>query len=592
MTHKIHSSRAAELGARHSARFALLLGFAVFGLLWILYIPWRDIYMPPDGDTLPVLADGLLLAPGAHWQDWFTRGYSHLWDLYPEWQMHRDDAGGTAFARPAFQFVIYLAHFAFGQDWASYQVINNFAVAGISAVAFYIAQTALGMRTGPSLVAAILVLLSPPVLDSWWRGVGFAIEPLATILVTSAFLAALARHDFLCLGLLFGALLTKENTVWAPLAAAITVVLRPKLDEPLRRRVFTAAAMLLPVAIWLGIRFAFFSGIGGTYATARYTPLADFLELVFNKLTHLHYLFIVHTVRPGNSLDRGTARLILDRITAFLIYALLALWALRTLSEVIRLRYAMPETRWPTVNARFLIALWAAIALAFHFAVPLPPEDRYATSIVVFVWPALVAEVERLDKTIIWVGLVACCVMSLARSSYLYAERITNPVRNYDYKSMDAVLRQAPAGTRQIYVLSAGSLQRANPEYVRLALGVPAEIVRIGEIYWNCDEGDLVHFDYGTADGVVNMTVTLPSCARFYLDMDGNFETHRIEIVNGRVLRNDAISYELPEVNSFTAPSWWWNLGRRMTVHVRPNGPARFVVEHGGSNGITWFDTP
>jgi hypothetical protein len=252
---------------------------------------------------------------------------------------------------------------------------------------------------GPKIIAAILVLLSPPVLDSWWLGVGFAIEPLATILVAGAFLAVLRRQDFLCLGLLFLALLTKENAVWAPFAAAVTVLLRPRLDESLRHRVRTAAAMLLPLAMWLGLRFAFFGGIGGTYATAGYTPLADFLRLAFHKFTHLNYLLIVHKLRPGKLLDRGKALLILDRTTALLIYALFSLWALRTLSEANRLRHAMHDRRWKTVDAVFLVALWAAIALAFHFTLPIS-DDRYATSIVVFVWPALVAEVERRGNTI------------------------------------------------------------------------------------------------------------------------------------------------------------------------------------------------
>ena len=294
----IISHRSVQRTGRHSGRSALLLGFAIFGLLWILHIPIREIYVPNE-DDISALADGLLLAPGARWQDWFTRGYSHFFDLYPDWPAHGTESASTAFTRPAFQFVIYLAHFVLGRDWASYQLINCFAVAGMGAVAFQIAQTVLGLRTGPSLVAAMLVVLSPPVLESWLFGVGFAIEPLATVLVAGAFLAVLARRDFLCLALLFLALLTKENTVWAPLAAAITIMLRPKLDESLRRRAFTAAAMLLPVAMWLGLRFAFFGGIGGTYATAGYTPLADFLKLTFHKLTHMHYLFITHKARRG-----------------------------------------------------------------------------------------------------------------------------------------------------------------------------------------------------------------------------------------------------------------------------------------------------
>jgi hypothetical protein len=90
--------------------------------------------------------------------------------------------------------------------------------------------------------------------------------------------------------------------------------------------------------------------------------------------------------------------------------------ALSTLSEANRLRHAMHERRWQTVDAVFLITLWAAMALAFDFALPMRNE-RCATSIVVFAWPALVAEVERRGKTIIWLGLAACCVVSLTWSS-------------------------------------------------------------------------------------------------------------------------------------------------------------------------------
>ncbi len=575
-------------GAQSTGRIALLLGFAIFALLWIAHLPCSELYFP-TGSDIPLLADGSLLAPGASWQDWFTRGYSRFWDLYPDWPVHGREATETDFTRPSFQFLIYLTHFVLGRDWASYQLINCFAVAGMAAAAYQIAQAVLGLRTGPSLVAAILVVLSPPVLYSWLMGVAYAIEPLATVLVAAAFLAVIARRDLLGLALLFAALLTKENTLWAPFAAAITIMLRPNRDDSLRRRFFTAALMLLPVAMWLGLRFSFFDGVGSTYVTAGYTPLAEFLKLTFNKLTHVHYLFITHTALP-HRLNREPAVLMLDRGTALLVYALLFLWALRILPEAVnRLRHAIRESRWPAVDNFFLVTLWAATALAFHFAVPLRFE-RYATSVVIFAWPALVAEVERRGKTIIWLSVAVICVASLTRSSYRVIERDYYACQN-KFKSMNAALRQVPAHIQKIYVVTAGNMPYTNPKYLQLVLDLPAEIVRLGEISWHCsDSNDRVALKHHTANGVVSMSVTLPTCASFL------FYTNRFsDIANGHLDRSATISYEFADVYPVERRKTGqprFSLGQKMTAHIRPNGPARFIIGHVKPGELVWFDTP
>jgi hypothetical protein len=593
----IGSHWTAQQSADYSGRRALLLGLAMFVLLWVLSIPYRVVYAP-DGRDIPALADGLLLAPSAHWRDWFTRGYSDFWDRYPEWPQ-----GGTAFTRPAFQFLIYLFHFALGRDWASYQVINCLAVSGLAAVAFQVAQTALGLRTGLSLLTAILVVLSPPVLQSWVFGVAFAHEPLATLLVAAAFFAVVARRDLLCLTFLFAALLTKENAVWAPPAAAITIMLRPRPDEPLRHRAFAAAAMFLPVVMWLGFRFAFFGGIGGTYATAGYTPLPDFLNLSLHKLKHIHDLFVnshyfATEIRSWAVIDQG-----MFIGASLIVYALLSLWALRMIPEMVRvLRYGMQESRWPTVDSAFLVTLWAAIALAFHFALPIG-ATRYATSFVVFAWPAMMAEVERRRKAIIWLGVAVCGIVALARGSYYVIEWSSKNVRRLEglvpgihFKSMEAVLREAPTTIRQIYVLPAGerreSLPDANPKYVRPILDLSADIVRVVDIDWKCGESsDVVAFDHNIANDVVNLTVTLPDCANFRF-LGAPFAGTML--ANGRLYRNDSMSYELPEAYPIrsSSPELPFYLGRRITVHVSPHRPARFIIDRGRPNGITWFDIP
>jgi hypothetical protein len=156
-------------------------------------------------------------------------------------------------------------------------------------------------------------------------------------------------------------------------------------------------------------------------------------------------------------------------------------------------------------------------------------------------------------------------------------------------KSMNAVLSQAPPGTRQIYILSVGGIQDANPDYVRPILGLSAQIVHVAEIEENCGSArDLVAFNRSTADGVVSMTVTLPDCANFYFGTD-RFNN---SLADGRLYRNERMIYELPEADPFKGRQSELFLGRRMTLHVRPNGPARFIIERSGPNGIAWFDTP
>ena len=52
------------------------LGLTVFGLLWLVNTPYRQVYVPRM-DDVTALADGLLLRPGAHWQE--PKGGMFFW---------------------------------------------------------------------------------------------------------------------------------------------------------------------------------------------------------------------------------------------------------------------------------------------------------------------------------------------------------------------------------------------------------------------------------------------------------------------------------------------------------------------------------
>jgi hypothetical protein len=158
------------------------------------------------------------------------------------------------------------------------------------------------------------------------------------------------------------------------------------------------------------------------------------------------------------------------------------------------------------------------------------------------------------------------------------------------------LLRQLPTAIHQVYIVNARYiLLSANPESVRLILGATAEIVNIVDVDWRCNElGHVAAFDHNTVDGVVNIEVTLPTCAylRFKSGGSGFAPT-----ADGHLYRSDTMSYELPELRpGRPAEAEYWEppfyFGRRMIVHVRPNGPARFIIEHGEPGGIAWFDAP
>jgi hypothetical protein len=88
------------------------------------------------------------------------------------------------------------------------------------------------------------------------------------------------------------------------------------------------------------------------------------------------------------------------------------------------------------------------------------------------------------------------------------------------------------------------------------------------------------------ADGVVKLTATLPACANFMFSA----RIPDTALANGRLYRNATMSYELPEAYP-KQQKGSFEVGGRITVHVRPSGPARFIIQRGGPNGIAWFDT-
>ena len=567
-----------------------MVALAVFAGLWLLNSPYRQAYQPSH-DDVTALADGLLLLPGARWTDWFTVGHTRFFIPYPEWSIAQ-----TGFARPVYQGLIYVAHFFLDRHWSSYLAINYLALGGVAAVGFAIARSVLRLSTAAALLAAALVLFSPAASEFSIGILGAGSESAASLLIGCAFLALVGGRHMLCLLLLLIAVFTKETAIWAPVAAAATALWNPRRSRP-RARPAWAAAMLAPIALWLALRFAFYGGIGGTYATADYASPRAFLALLGWKLLHLHPLFVGQhpfVAAPGWAPIDQAIRV----ATALLLLALLLAWAIsvvRTLSGRTTRAQAAPLLE---KEALLLVSAWAAVAAGFYLLLAVG-SPRYAAAAVMLAWPAIVACALRERRSILRGALAAMFLVSLARAGH-YVTALNPPGEDSETAhffraigAMNTALRQVPPTVREVYVITEDGMVPVTPAYLQAFLELDATLIRVADMSWGCTHQETVAITHGRADGESIVDAALPECAQFFF-FDSAIAPGAVK--DGQLRRNTTMTYDLPDARPIATSAGTNSvlaLGRHIILHVRTAGPARFIVEHAAPDGgPAWFDTP
>jgi hypothetical protein len=448
------------------------------------------------------------------------------------------------------------------------------------------------LRAGGALVAAALVLLAPAVSEFSIGILGAGSESWASLLIGCAFLALVDERRIPCFLLLVAAMFTKETALWAPVAAAATILWDPRGLRP-RARTAWAGAMLLPIAFWLALRIAFYGGVGGTYATADYSSLGRFLALLGWKLLHLHPLFV--SQQPFFSTPGWAAFDQVIRIaTALLLLIVLLVWAISVLRA---LSGRAAHVLLPEKRALLLVSLWAAAGLGFYLLVAVG-SPRYAAGTVIFAWPAIVACTLRERRLILRVALITVFVLSLTRTAH-YLSKLNPPRADTETAhffhaigAMNAALRDVPPNIRQVYVFTEDGMVPVTPAYLEAFLGVGATLIRVADISWSCKRNEAVAVAHREIDGETIVEASLPDCARYFF-FDSAITVDAVR--DGQLRRNQSMAYDLPDARP-AADSGGMSmlaLGQHMILHVRPNGPARFIVEHGApDSGLVWFDTP
>jgi hypothetical protein len=226
----------------------------------MFYLRYSDYILDMDE---PALISHTVNAPA---REWFTQGFSSYFLIYPEWT-----SPNSNFLRPVVQLVVYLCNLAFGENYKFYYLVYY-----LTAIAILFGLLRVLKLCSVSwliqLVSGLLWALGPAFLGLGLVSIAFMFDLLAALICFAAFWACVQERYFVASLLLIGAVLTKETTLYAPLAAAATALFFNRAD--LRRGAAFAGLLVTPLALWAALRWnAFGTLLGGSTGLGDSQPI-------------------------------------------------------------------------------------------------------------------------------------------------------------------------------------------------------------------------------------------------------------------------------------------------------------------------------
>ena len=192
---------------------------------------------------------------------WFSQGFSRYFITYPEWT-----SPYTNFLRPVVNVTFFFQHLLFRDAWR-YYLLFNYLVSSAGVLFVYLFARKLLKQNAiiSSITSAVFFVASFTYVSYIYPATPF--DMLAGVLVMAAFLCVMREKILLSALLLTLALLTKETVIFASAAAAITLfILYLRKGAIGRKQILNCLAVfVLPVVIFLCLRFLFFSGFAGAY---------------------------------------------------------------------------------------------------------------------------------------------------------------------------------------------------------------------------------------------------------------------------------------------------------------------------------------
>jgi len=533
-----------ELKRRQSTTLPLLAAAALLLALFAYYdiVCYRDFLLRGDD---PAFIGATLSSP----IDWFTRGYADYFDVYPEWGTRI----GTDFIRPVTNLVAYANHAVFGENYAlHFALFFLVQFASLAIILRLLRETSVPPAAAAGM--GLLYLFNPAFLNAGLTGLAFHFDVLAALMELAALLALWRGRNIVALILLTLAVFTKETAVFAPLAAALTVLVWSG-----NRR--SALLMLSPLVPWIAARFFVSGDVLGRQLDI---PAGSVAAGVLVWPTGMTPYDIVIGFPSMLTFSRR------DMLWTAWIAVNAAMWVFMFYAVYIASRRALASSpqggKADQLAAAFPIWMLGALAVCVITA----PLTRYGSGYYAFLYLFLgnflfspAARVPRWLSASVVLVFSAATAFQLERSlefSSTWQSFVSRERALYD------ALRALPQDGGTVYVVSAPPAYVSAPKYLTRAWSLNLNVVIVNHALRCARSDDSARTEFAEATPGL-LDVRIPDCAEFGFTRVSP-DLYRRGI-GGTLLRERIGTYQFPEGHA-SADGSNFTLGHELKFQIDP----------------------
>jgi hypothetical protein len=398
---------------------------------------------------------------------------------------------------------------------------------------------------------ALLFLFNPAFMNVGLTCLPCHFDVLAGVFALGAFLALWRELYWVAVLLLIFAVFTKESAVYAPLAAAASVLLW-------RRPPVLSALMALPLAFWAGARFFVYGDIFENAFASPSSQIATGLAIWPTGL--VSYGFVQQL---GSSLPSGLQAIVFT----FFLVANIGLWIFLGYATLAVTRNELEEPRPKDLTAALLI--WTLGALSFGVLAGF--NARYGGSIYPFLYlffAALMFNPKiRIPGKVSAGALLIFSAVTLVQSaremrSALLWRSVVAPER-----ALHDALAALPQDGRAVYVVNAPPLFASAPRYLNFAWSLNLRVVIINQFRGCAASKDAGATQFGAGDTGL-LSVRIPDCAGFKF---GSVTPRVLASGIGSAVKREGVgTYTFTDGVTAATTATEFELGQALSIEMAP----------------------